>query len=128
LLISWNSSTALIDVDVSHQLNNVYVAEYKTINDGTTSIEALTLFFEFGLFHNITLLGAPADWDFFAADPENFFGTTEPGLLDGAALTTPLAFGDMLTGLVVSFEWLGAVDDMSFNQTFEIYDPSSFDV
>ncbi len=128
LLASWNASAALIEADVSQQSNNTYVAEYKITNDGTTPIEAFTLFFEFGLFQNISLINTPADWDFFAADPDDFFGAIEPGLVDGVTFSTPLEVGDMLSGLTVSFEWLGAAGNLSFNQAFEIYDANNFDV
>ncbi len=127
-LFSLKSHAILIEVDVNQVVNNTYQATYKITNDKATSIEALTLYFQFGLFSNISIIQMPGDWDFFAADPDDFFGSSEPGFVDGLALATPLTGGQMLSGLVVSFEWLGAPGNLAFNQDIEIYDPNTFNV
>tara|TARA_R110000765_G_scaffold112186_1_gene204233 strand:+ start:576 stop:1127 length:552 start_codon:yes stop_codon:yes gene_type:complete len=127
LLICSTSQAALINADINKDNGNVYTADYTLTNNGASAIDAFTLFFEFGLFQNIQVLNAPADWDMFAADPINF-GIPASGLVDGLAVATSLSIGDVLSGLKISFEWLGVPNAVSFSQRFEIYDPNTFDI
>ena len=127
LLICSTSQAALINVDINKDNGNVYTAEYALTNNSASVIDAFTLYFEFGLFQNIQVLNTPTDWDVLAEDPA-IFAAPLPGLVDGLALGAPLAVGDVLSGLKISFEWLGAPNVVSFSQAFEIYDPNTFDI
>ena len=128
LLSSMNASALMINSDVTKLNDQQYQADYQFHNDSQTAIEGLTLYFQYGLFDNLSLLTSPIDWDVFIAPAQDIFGVQEDGFVDALALSMPLQAGETLTGLSVVFDWLGSADLVSTTQRFETYDASSFDV
>lgn len=128
LISSMNASALMINSDVTKLNDQQYQADYQFHNDSQTAIEGLTLYFQYGLFDNLSLLTSPIDWDVFIAPAQDIFGVQEDGFVDALALSMPLQAGETLTGLSVVFDWLGSADLVSTTQRFETYDASSFDV
>ena len=127
LIFSGLCSATLITADISNGAQpSYYEFQYNITNDTTDAIDGITLYFDYGLFQNISLVNIPANWDFFADDPFSLGGFEESGIVDGFAISAPLAMGQELTSLVVSFEWLGSTDIASYAQSYEIYDAATF--
>lgn len=129
LISSSFTYATLITAEITNStLPNYYELQYSIVNNGPTEpIDGIVFYFDYGLFQNISLVNSPLNWDFFSADPELIFGVEESGLVDGLALFDPLTVGQELNSLIISFEWLGSNDLLSYVQLFEIYNADTFD-
>ena len=128
LISSMNANALLINTSVTKLDNQQYQADYQIYNNTQTAVDGLIVYFQFGLFDNLTLLHSPADWDVFVAPAQDIFGLQEDGFADAIALSTPLQVGETLNGLSLVFDWAGKSDFIITTQRFETYDANSFDI
>lgn len=87
-------------------------------------VEEFAIFFDLGLYSNLSLAGTPEGWDGLVAQPDPFL--PDNGFADWLALGSGIAPGSSLGGFSVLFTWLGPGTPGS--QTFDIIDPITFDV
>ena len=94
-------------------------------NDSVSlGIGDVLIYFDYGLFDNLSNPLAPAGWDPLAFDP--IPSLSLDGLYDALALfALPIGMGETLSGFSVEFDWLGIGDPG--NQFFEVYDGIDFD-
>ncbi len=121
---SFTSSAAMITANISNIGGNTWQAEYEITNNTLVAgIEEFSIWYDVGLYENITSVSAPADWDIFVDDP---IPGVDDGLYDGLTLGANIGLGDLLGGFVVNFDWLGGASEMT--QYFEVVDPGSLTV
>lgn len=115
-----------IEFTVNNLGGNTWEYSYTVTNDGSTGgdIEELTIWFDLGLYENLSVSGSPVDWDPIAIDPDP--GIPDDGFVDWLALGLGIAVGDSLGGFSVTFDFLGTGTPGA--QFFDIVDPFSFDV
>lgn len=125
LLVSLQSAAATITYDVTSITGNTWEYNY-TVNNNTLgfNIEEFTVYFDFGVYENLSLITAPATWDPLLVEPDNFF--SNDGSYDALALNAGIAPGYSLGIFSVRFDYLGAGTPGS--QYFEIVNSSTFDV
>lgn len=128
LISSMNANALLINTSVTKLDNQQYQADYQIYNNTQAAVDGLIVYFQFGLFDNLTLLHSPAEWDVFVAPAQDIFGLQEDGFADVLALRSPLQVGETLNGLSLVFDWAGKSDFISTTQRFETYDANTFDV
>ena len=90
-----------------------------TISDHTFNAwEGFTIWFDYGLYKDITNTSYSMDWDSVTWDPDLIFGYQDDGAYDSMAMVggPSLAYTH-----VVSFTWLGGVDGPEA-QAFDVYD------
>ncbi|GAB6906038.1 conserved exported hypothetical protein [Desulfosarcina cetonica] len=75
------------------------------------------IFFEYGLYENITPVSSPSDWDVIAYDPDVIFGSPDDGAYDALALVDGASLAESFS---VQFNWLGTGNPNG--QYFEVYD------
>ncbi len=86
------------------------------VSDFTFAVDyGFTLFFDYGLYENITPVSASADWDVLVWEPDVWLG---PGAYDALALVDDASLSEPF---VVSFNWLGSGTPRDYTQSFEIY-------
>lgn len=125
LSFSFSVSAATINADLTNISGNTYQAEYTVENDSLAStIDEFTIWFDLGLYENISTVSTPADWDPLVIQPDA--SIPDDGFYDVLALSSGITNGDSLGGFIVSFDWLGG--NASMSQFFEIIDPSTFNV
>ena len=91
----------------------------------TGGIEEFTIWFDCGLYDNLTLATHPLlviDWDEIAINPEPVIN--DDGFYDALALSLPINAGETVSGFSVSFDWLGI--EQPGSQYYEIIDPITF--
>ncbi len=124
-LLSFSVSAATITADFTNISGNTYQAEYTVENDSLAStIDEFTIWFDLGLYENISTVFTPTDWDPLVIQPDA--SIPDDGFYDVLALSSGIANGDSLDGFIVSFDWLGG--NASMSQYFEIIDPFTFNV
>lgn len=128
LITSMSANALLINASVTKLDNQQYQADYQIYNNTQGAVDGLIVYFQYGLFDNLSLLSSPTDWDAFVAPTEDLFDVQEDGFADALALGAPLQAGDTLNGLSVVFDWLGNTDVINSMQRFETYDANTFDV
>ena len=79
----------------------------------------LQIFYEYGLYENITPVSASSDWDAIAWDPDLVFGFPDDGIYDALALVDNASLSEPFS---VQFNWLGTENPNG--QYFEVYDPT----
>lgn len=126
LLFVANSSNA---TTINYELNDLggsnWEYTYSVHNDTLSQdIEEFTIFFDYGLYSNLSVTGAPIDWDPIVVEPQEILSFPESGFYDALALSFGVAPAESLGGFSVSFNWLGA--DAPGAQYFEIVDPVDF--
>lgn len=125
LPLSIHASATVITTELIHTGGSSWQAEYSLLNDSlATPVNEFTVFFDLGLYENLSVVATPVDWDPFVAQPDA--NIPDDGFYDAYSLGTGIASGDSLGGFTVSFDWLG-LDDPG-TQYFEILDPNTFDV
>ena len=75
------------------------------------------IFYDYGLYENITPVSASSDWDAIAWDPDLVFGFPDDGTYDALALVDNASLSEAFS---VQFNWLGT--DNPNGQYFEVYD------
>jgi hypothetical protein len=123
LLAPYEGHATSVSFDVTHIAGNTWEDTYTVANDMlAVDIEELTVFFDVGLFENLSMPAAPADWDplVIQSDP----GLPDDGFYDALALVAGIAPGDSLGGFSVRFDFLGG--GTLGSQPFDIVDPFTF--
>ncbi len=112
-----------IEFDVASLGGNTFRYDYTVENNSLGDvIEEFTIFFDLGLYENLVVPDAPADWDPIAIDPDG--SLPDDGFYDALALGMGVDVGGSLGGFSVSFDWLGAGTPGS--QVFNVIDPFTF--
>jgi hypothetical protein len=86
-------------------------------------IYEFTVWFDLGVYENLSLATAPTEWDPLAIQPD--VNLPDDGFFDALALADGLDVGGLLSGFSVRFEYLGAGTPGS--QRFDIVDPLTFE-
>ena len=94
--------------------------EYTVTDNTFNADEGFTIWFDYGLYDNITPEINSADWDVISWNPDLIFGTSDDGAYDALALADGASLADTFT---VSCTWLGGSDGPG-TQYFDIYDSS----
>ena len=127
LLVSFQSAATTITYDVTNISGDVWEYNYTVNNDMLgVDIEEFTVYFDFGVYDNLSFASAPATWDPLVIQPDSFQGTNDPGFYDALALSAGIAPGNSLGIFSVRFDYLAAGTPGS--QYFEIVDPFDFSV
>ncbi|OEU64980.1 MAG: hypothetical protein BBJ57_09065 [Desulfobacterales bacterium PC51MH44] len=114
--------------DLTDLGGGVWEYDYSVTNDTLTSnIEEFTIFFEYGLYENLSVTSLLADWDEIAIDPALILGVPDDGFYDALAiLPAGIAPGTTVSGFSVSFDWLGSDTPWGASQSFDVVDPITF--
>ena len=88
-----------------------WVSEYTFNTD-----YGITVYFDYGLYENITPVSDSSDWYEISWKPDPVLGA---GAYDALALTDSASLADPF---LVSFNWLGAGTPWDYTQNFEVYD------
>ena len=122
---SLSAQATLITSDLVQLDTNTWQSTYKITNDTLPfDIEEFSIYFDFSLFENLVATGAPPDWDPLVIQPDA--GLPDDGFYDALALAVGVIPGDMLSGFMVEFDYLGV--DIPPSQAFDILDPFNFDL
>jgi hypothetical protein len=125
LLVAPLASATLISYDVSNVAGSTWRYDYTITNDTLASaIDEFTVFFDLGVYANLSVAASPASWDSLVVQPDP--GLPDNGFFDALALVTGIASNASLGGFSVRFDWLGVGSPGS--QSFQIVDPVSFAV
>lgn len=125
LFVSNNSNATTINYELNDLGGSNWEYVYSVYNDTLfQDIEEFTIFFDYGLYSNLSVTGAPIDWDPIVVEPQEILGFPESGFYDALALSFGVVPGDSFGGFSVSFDWLGA--DAPGPQYFEIINPVDF--
>ena len=120
LLCSIGTNASAITISYTTQDLGGNTWEYSYFVDDYTPIadHGFTIYFDYGLYQDITPISASADWDMLAWDSDLIFGFPEPGAYDALALVDGASLVDPFK---VEFTWLGGSAGAG-NQYFETYD------
>jgi hypothetical protein len=106
-----------------------YEYTYELVNDLDFVIEQFTVFFDLGLFANLSVTASPTGWDSLAIQPEP--AIPDDGFFDACSSDTlcfgdgvGLAPGESLGGFAVAFDWLGT--GRPGGQPYDVVDPLTF--
>jgi hypothetical protein len=112
------SQATLVSYEVNDLGGNRFQYEYSVLNDGLSSLDNFSLFFDQSYVSNISIDAIPVDWNANAYQPD--LSIPDDGFVDTYTYAVPLANGYSLTGLTVSFDWSGL--SLPSEQRFEIFD------
>ena len=125
-LITFQSNATLINQTLEDQGGGIWLSNFEIINDTlSVDIEEISLWFDYTLYLNISIVSVPTDWDSIVLQPDLII--PDDGLVDILALSDLLMPLDTLSGLSVMFEWLGSTTRPDAIQ-FEIIDTATFEV
>lgn len=114
-----------IEYTLSDNGGSNYTYDYTVTNDDISGgVEEFTIWFDYTLYENLFLESAPTDWDPLLIQPD--LGLPDDGFIDLLAFGPVLGLGETLTGLSISFDYLGGATPGS--QAFDIIDALTFDV
>jgi len=100
---------------------------YNILNDTLGApIEEFTIYFDYGLYSDLSIDTPKANWDGLTVNPDLILGIPQPGYYDALSLVSGIAPGSTESGFLVSFNWLGT--GTPGVQYFEIVNPSDFSV
>lgn len=118
-----SASATVITTHLTNIIGNSWEAEYVIENDSLGSpIEEFTIWFDLGLYENISVVSTPADWDPLVIQPDP--NIPDNGFYDALALSSGILSNSTLGGFTVAFDWLGG--NSSKSQSFEVIDPLTF--
>lgn len=98
--------------------------DYVVVNDGSSSIDEFSVYFDKASFASLSVLGSAPGWDALVVQPD--LSLPANGFFDALALVNGLTPGDSVAGFSVSFNYLAG--GVPGGQPFEIIDPSTFAV
>ncbi|WP_281561224.1 PEP-CTERM sorting domain-containing protein [Thalassomonas sp. RHCl1] len=125
LTSSFSTHATLITSDLVQLDANTWQGSYKITNNTLPfDIEEFSIYFDFSLFENLAATGAPPDWDPLVIQPD--IGLPDDGFYDALALAVGVIPGNMLSGFMIEFDYLGL--DLPPAMPFEILDPFTFDL
>ncbi len=118
-------SATVITTDLTNTSGNSWQAEY-TVENNTlgSTIEEFTIWFDLGLYENISIVSTPSNWDPLVVQPDP--SIPDDGFYDVLALGSGISSGSSLGGFTIMFDWLGGNSSMS--QFFEVIDPFTWAV
>jgi hypothetical protein len=118
-------SATIITTELSNVGGNSWQAEY-TVDNNTlgSNIEEFIIWFDLGLYNNISIVSAPIGWDALTIQPDPML--PDDGSYDMLALNLGISSGDFLDGFNITFDWLGG--NASMSQYFEIIDPNTWSI
>lgn len=120
-----NTYATTIHYESSQLGGNRWQYDYSITNDMLASnIQEFTIFFDYGLYDDLTVASALMDWRPMVTSPALILGVPDNGTYDALASTAGIAPGATMKGFSVSFDWLGTGTPGS--QYFEIVNPVSF--
>lgn len=123
LVFSHASMATLITYAVQNVGGNTWQYNYQVENNTlNVAIEEFSIYFDVGLYQNLTLATAPSGWDPLLIQPDPLL--PDAGFYDALALISGIAPLDSLSGFGVQFDFLGV--GTPGPQTFEILDPLTF--
>ncbi len=112
-----------ITFDVNNVSATTWEYNYTVINDTlSSSLEEFTVFFDPGLYKNLSVATSPTGWDPLAIQPDA--ALPDDGFYDALALSGGIAPADAVGGFTVQFDFLGAGKPSS--QRFDVVDPVTF--
>jgi hypothetical protein len=124
--LSQQSNATIITQTLEDQGAGMWLSNVEIINDALmVNIDEIVLIFDFNLYSNLSIVTSPIDWDPLVFQPEPLI--PDDGIIDILALIAGLAPSETLTGLSVTFEWLGTANSPGA-LLFEILDPNTFNV
>jgi hypothetical protein len=83
-----------------------YKYDFRIVNDAGPAVKELSIFFSASTFANLALAASLPDWDVFVAQPDT--NLPADGFVDLLALGAGLSTGSELTGLSITFDFLGS--------------------
>ena len=126
IVLAQNVFATVITFDAYNISGNRWGYSYTITNDTLSSdIFEFGIFFSYGLYENIAVDTSPVDWDVISWGPALIFDIPDDGLVDGLALSGGLTPGATLSGLSVSFDWLGS--ETPGSQYFVVVDPNDYE-
>lgn len=125
--LSQSAYATTILYNTTNVIGNTWEYAYTVSNDTVPSdINEVVILFDYGLYENIGVVSSPSDWDTIAVQPDLIFDYPDNGYADSLALVSGITPGSSLSGLTISFDWIGS--DTPGAQSFEILDPNTFDI
>lgn len=127
MLLAWASmlpASASITYTVAPQGNDVYTYSYDVINEWAATVDEFSIFFDPVLFADLQLASSPMGWDALVIQPDRLLPSD--GYVDLLALSSGLGTGESLTGLSVTFTFLG--QGVPGAQAYHIVDPVTFEI
>ena len=123
VFFSYPVSATVINYNAVNLSGDTWRYNYSITNDTLSQdIKEFTIWFDLGLYDNLSILNSPLDWDSIAIQPDARIPAE--GFFDSLALSSGVAVGESLSGFSVVFDWLG--QNTPGSQFFEIIDPFSF--
>ena len=121
-------------VTFSHAVNITYTPSdlssgrweyaYAVFNTTLPSVDEFTVFFEYGLYANLSIDNPKANWDGIVSNPDLVLSAPVPGFYDALALAG-IPRGSSEGGFRVSFDWMGTGTPGA--QYFEVVNPSTYE-
>jgi hypothetical protein len=122
-LLGLEVNAATVTYSVANLSGSTWQYDYRIANDTLGGpLEELTLFFEPTRYADLAITASPASWDSLVAQPDP--GLPADGFADALALGAGLSSGATLTGLRVSFRFLGT--GTPGPQAFSVVNPTTF--
>lgn len=113
----------MITFDVNNVSATTWEYNYTVINDTLSSnLEEFTVFFDPGLYKNLSVVASPTGWDPLAIQPDA--ALPDDGFYDALASTGGIAPGGSVGGFAVRFDFLGTGTPSA--QRFDVVDPATY--
>ncbi len=121
--LSVEAGATTVSYSLANPSGTTWTATYTVANDTLgIPIGEFTIFFDPALYAGLGITASPATWDSLVIQPDS--GLPADGFADSLALNQGLAPGAVLSGLVVTFQYLGA--GTPGHQPFEVVNPVTF--
>lgn len=125
LFFAANNYATTITGTLTNLNGNRWEVNYSVTNDTLGGpIEEFTIWFDLGLYDNLSVVSTPPDWDPLVIQPDPFI--PDDGFYDALALISGISSSASLDGFTLAFDWLGSAAPTS--QFFEVVDPFNFNV
>ena len=124
LLFSFQNYAAYIIYDVNEISSDVWEYEYTVYDYSPEENEGITIYFDYGMYSDITVEEAAMEWDAITWEPDVILGYEDPGAFDVLALTD---IASSEHSFRVRFQWLEPLSTPA-SQYYEIYNGNDFSV
>jgi hypothetical protein len=127
MVLVQSASATTILYSATNTDGNTWQYAYTVANDTMSSdIDEVVILFDYGLYENIGVASYPLGWDTSAVQPELLFDCPTNGYIDSFTLDSRITPGSSLSGLTISFNWIGS--DTPGSQFYEIFDHTTSDI